>query len=91
MILFVASADYSGVCGGEGVVSQHPPAGKQYPSILSQTFEGSFSALSKPICASKYSFESSRRDLHTFAQISDLKNSSKKCPKKIAESLSILA
>ena len=29
-----------------------------------QTLQGSFSAVSKPIFASKYSFESSRRDLH---------------------------
>ena len=29
-----------------------------------QTFEGSFSAVSKPIFATKYSLESSRRDLH---------------------------
>ena len=45
-------------------VSQYHPAGRQYPSILRQTFEGSFSAVSKPIFASKHSFESSRRDLH---------------------------
>ena len=29
-----------------------------------QTLEGSFSAVSKPIFATKYSLESSRRDLH---------------------------
>ena len=46
----VVSAVYS---GGVGVVSQYPPAGRQYPSILRQTFEGSFSAVSKRVFASK--------------------------------------
>ena len=31
---------------------------------IGQTLEGSFSAVSKPQIASKYAFESSRRDLH---------------------------
>ena len=31
---------------------------------IRQTLEGSFSAVSKPNFASKYAFESSRRDLH---------------------------
>ena len=42
--------------GGVGAsipVSQYPSAGRQYPSILRQTFEGSFSAVSKRIFASK--------------------------------------
>ena len=33
-------------------------------AAIGQTLEGSFSALSKPNFASKYAFESSRRDLH---------------------------
>ena len=34
------------------------------PHGIGQTLEGSFSAVSKPNFASKYAFESSRRDLH---------------------------
>ena len=33
-------------------------------SSIGQTLQGSFSAVSKPIFATKYSLESSRRDLH---------------------------
>ena len=56
------SADYSGVSIGSG--KEQPGTdlpeysvlfiqlgGGQYPSILRQTFEGSFLAVSKPICA----------------------------------------
>ena len=49
----------------------------QYPSILrqaGQTFEGPFSAVSKPICGSKYSVESSRRDLHNSDLCTDLRS-----------------
>ena len=34
------------------------------PEWMQRTLEGSFSAVSKPNFASKYAFESSRRDLH---------------------------
>ena len=75
-IFLVSSADYL----GKGLVSQYPSILRQfqYPSILrqaGQTFEGSFSAVLKPIFASKYSLESSRPDLHKriFVQISDSK------------------
>ena len=55
-----------------------------------QTLQGSFSAVSTPIFASKYSLESSRRDLHNallcialestaFASLSNLKIFVKKC------------
>ena len=47
-------------------------------AAIGQTLEGSFSAVSKPNFASKYAFESSRRDLHdallctAFAQLCNL-------------------
>ena len=46
-----------------------PRSASALPTLLSchgirQTLEGSFSAVSKPNFASKYAFESSRRDLH---------------------------
>ena len=49
-----------------------------------QTLQGSFSAVSKPNFASKYSLESSRRDLHnallcTVAPFSNLKIFVKNC------------
>ena len=45
---------------------------------IGQTLQGSFSAVSKPNFASKYAFESSRRDLHNicFAQLCNLDFSS---------------
>ena len=45
-----------------------------------QTLQGSFSAVSKPNFASKYAFESSRRDLHNALLCKALKTHfSKKC------------
>ena len=44
-----------------------------------QTLEGSFSSLSKPMFASKYSFESSRRDLRNTHFCTDLRSQSFKC------------
>ena len=47
------------------VIEYWVPASKsKYWPILSQSRKGSFSAVSTPIFASKYSLESSRRDLH---------------------------
>ena len=45
-----------------GEASENPQSDPQTES--GQTLQGSFSAVSKPIFATKYSFESSRRDLH---------------------------
>ena len=44
--------------------AQAAPASRGGPQGIRQTLEGSFSAVSKPNFASKYAFESSRRDLH---------------------------
>ena len=41
---------------------------------MRQTLEGSFSAVSKPNFASKYAFESSRRDLHNALLCTALKS-----------------
>ena len=42
-----------------------PVGSEQVPeAAIGQTLEGSLSAVSKPTFASKYAFESSRRDLH---------------------------
>ena len=51
------------------------PAKGSLVDRIRQTLEGSFSAVSKPNFASKYAFESSRRDLHkhSFAQLCNLK------------------
>ena len=46
-----------------GWVREHRVPGLRRHGIR-QTLEGSFSAVSKPNFASKYAFESSRRDLH---------------------------
>ena len=51
--------------------------GAPRPELLSchgirQTLEGSFSAVSKPNFASKYAFESSRRDLHNALYVCQL-------------------
>ena len=43
-------------------------------SLSRQTLEGSFSAVSKPKFASKYAFESSRRDLHNALLCTALKS-----------------
>ena len=57
--------------GVAGPLAQRPDAGGTGPMLgLTQqlsnylTLKGSFSAVSKPHFASKYAFESSRRDLH---------------------------
>ena len=39
-------------------------AGSLYNGSVGQTWQGSFSAVSRPNFATKYAFESSRRDLH---------------------------
>ena len=56
---------------GHTAAAPLPRASAQYPGLrlgrrrgMRQTLEGSFSAVSKPNFASKYAFESSRRDLH---------------------------
>ena len=41
---------------------------------MGQTLQGAFSAVSKPIFASKYAFESSRRDLHNALLCTALKS-----------------
>ena len=56
-------------------------------AAIGQTLEGSFSAESKPHFASKYAFESSRRDLHNallknfsnYSNILRLENGAKEC------------
>ena len=55
------------------VGDQDPPAhlGDMYAES-GQTLQGSFSAVSKPNFASKYSLESSRRDLHNALLCTDL-------------------
>ena len=61
--------------GGGGTSVRRPAPGRAEPAEETieagggavagrQTLEGSFSAVSKPNFASKYAFESSRRDLH---------------------------
>ena len=55
------------------VIEYWVPASKsKYWPILSQSRKGSFSAVSTPIFASKYSLESSRRDLHNALLCTDL-------------------
>ena len=47
-----------------GLLGGLRPLGVLELGRIGQTSEGSFSAVSKPNFASKYAFESSRRDLH---------------------------
>ena len=54
----------SGKGASPGSASPAQPARAARIGLIGQTLEGSFSAVSKPNFASKYAFESSRRDLH---------------------------
>ena len=49
-------------------------ASRRFHGPIGKTLEGSFSAVSNPIFASKYAFESSRRDLHNAFLCTDLKS-----------------
>ena len=74
-------------CDGESATSPRSPWGSTYfgsPTQLSNylALMGSFSAVSKPNFASKYAFESSRRDLHNALLCTALKSHfSKKNPR----------
>ena len=50
--------------GTKGLLVRASPGWAAAPRGIGQTLQGSVSAVSKPIFASKHAFESSRRDLH---------------------------
>ena len=70
-----AAAGGAGLGGPlRGLVRSAGVVAEQSRSGLRQTVEGSFSAVSKPNFASKYTLESSRRDLHNALLCTALKS-----------------
>ena len=72
-------------------LNQPSPAGAALlhgsPGGMRQTLQGSFSAVSTPIFASKYSLESSRRDLHNALLCTALESNPKKRGKPWGEKI----